>query len=419
MTERRTIGQILTSLGRITEDDVQTALAYQRDKGGYFGEALTACGLITQEELDWGIASQFDLPYVFPDADSVDLAAASLVSADWALSNLMLPILQTHGSLKVVTDSPLKTEAVEELAAMTGLEVDLSLASPMAIRDLVRKVYARATSGEVERGPAIALSEALDIILLVESARFGVSARGARAWAWWDQQGEMQRRPLTADWRSAMDVLLVPGPPALPAGTQRTTWMAEFHRAGADVPVEVEYLEDESGREYLFRVTSSTPTLEQRFPPPGDGVLSEVRLLARSGSARFVVITNPAELGHEILPHLPSLLLDPSWRSVYINGNEGDAANEAFSVRMPADPATWSAELDALRAFHFDVVTVDLSGGDNAWAESALDVASVAFLAWGEADERRVAYDAGIRWILRIERDPEGLLQWSLDPLNA
>ncbi len=69
MAERRTIGQILMSLGKIDEKDVNKALEYQRDNGGYFGEALLGCGFVSADELEWGLASQFDLPYVFPDAD--------------------------------------------------------------------------------------------------------------------------------------------------------------------------------------------------------------------------------------------------------------------------------------------------------------------------------------------------------------
>ena len=78
MAERRTIGQILMSFGRITEEDVGRALEHQREAGGYFGEALLAMGFVSQEELEWGLASQFDLPYVFPEADSIDPEAAAL-----------------------------------------------------------------------------------------------------------------------------------------------------------------------------------------------------------------------------------------------------------------------------------------------------------------------------------------------------
>ena len=83
---------------------------------------------------------------------------------------------------------------------------------------------------------------------------------------------------------------------------------------------------------------------------PEPGIQSEIRLLARSGSARFVVTAEPSEVGHEILPHLPALLLDPSWRSIYINAKDQAAADEAFSVKMPEDPDKWAEELESLRA---------------------------------------------------------------------
>lgn len=94
MAKRRTIGQILIGFGRITEADAEKALHYQQQNGGYFGGALLELGLVTQEELEWSLASQFDLPYVFPDANSIDPEAAGLVTPEWALANLTLPIME-------------------------------------------------------------------------------------------------------------------------------------------------------------------------------------------------------------------------------------------------------------------------------------------------------------------------------------
>ncbi len=419
MNDRRTIGQILTSVGRISEEDVGTALEHQREHGGYFGEALLACGLVTQEELDWGLASQFDLPYVFPDADSVDPAAAALVSPEWALSQLTLPILRTETSLRVIVDSPMKTDSVAELAEQTGLEVEVALASPQTIRDLIRQVYARASAAEEDHQTAVELHDVLDAVLLAEAPRFGISVRGLRAYGWWDDHGTVRRRALSGDWKSSLSRSLIPGPGQIPNETTRSGWLAEFTRSGVVIPVHVDYIADESGREYLFKPSRQPTKLEDRFPPPAAGIVSEVRLLARSGTARFVVLADPPELGHEILPHLPTLLLDPSWRSIYINAMDHGAAREAFSVRMPEDPATWAEELDALRAFHFDVVTVDLAGGDKVWAENALDVASVAFLLWSTGEDLRPAHAAGIRWQLTVSRSDDGGLDWSLEPLHV
>lgn len=418
MAERRTIGQILMSFGRISEEDVAEALEYQREHGGYFGEALLAGGFVSQEELEWGLASQFDLPYVFPEADSIDMEAASLVSPEWALAHLTLPIMRTDDKLTVVVESPIKTQAVDELHAKTDLEIDLALASPTKIRELIRQVYARGTAAEEsEKLSPMDLNEAFGEALEDAASRFGISTRGNRSWAWWDDSGTIRRRPLSGLWQAELEQLLDPPPPA-DLGV-RAQWDGTVVREGVSQTVEVRYISDESGHEYLFRTTQEASQLQDRFPPPVQGVLSEIRLLARSGSARFVVTTEPDEFGHEILPHLPTLLLDPSWRSIYINAQDQEAAEEAFSMQMPADSEKWASELETLRAFHFDVVTVDLTGNQADWASTALDVASVAFLLWPLEEDRRPAYDAGIRWELHIEKKEGDRLEWTLEPLHA
>ena len=167
--------------------------------------------------------------------------------------------------------------------------------------------------------------------------------------------------------------------------------------------------------ENLFEIETDKVTME--IQSLETGVLSEIRLLCRSGSARFIVTATPDALGHEVLPHLPLLLLDPSWRNIYINADAQKAAGEAFSLQMPKDPQKWAAELETLRAFHFDVVTVDLTGNAENWASTALDVASVAFLLWPSSADRRPAWEAGIRWELALRQDG-GRLDWSLEPLH-
>jgi len=421
MTERGTIGRILMSAGRITEEEVARALAYQRDHGGYFGEALIACGLVSEAELEWGLASQADLPFVFPDAESVDYRAASMVSPEWALANLTLPILRTDEKLTVIVDSPIKTRAVDELRVRTDLEIDLALASPSRIRELIREIYARASAADEsgQRAP-IALDDAWDSVLNAASPRFGISVRGQRASVWWDDDGTVRRRPLAGNWEADLEQSLKPSPAEASGHGARASWDAGLSRRGMVTPVEVRLLRDESGQEYLFHPRREVSPLQDRFPPPAEGILSEVRLLARTGKARFIVTTSPAQLGHEILPHLPELLLDPTWRSIYISAADHPAAAEAFSHRLSDEPEAWVTELESLCAFQFDVVTVDLVGGGDAsdWPASALDVGAVAFLLWSAAEDIGPAYAAGIRWHLRISQAEGGALDWTLEPLH-
>ena len=419
MGERRSLGQILKTTGRVTEDDVSRALEYQREHGGYFGEALVALEIVSQDELEWNLASQFDLPYVFPEADTIDPEAAALVSPEWALAHLALPIMKTEDSLTVVVDSPMKTRAVEELEARTDKQIQLALASASRIRELVRQVYARAAAQDVQERPVpVKLDQGLSLALDAAASRFGVSTRGQRAWFWYDDGGTLRRRPLDGSWVEDMDRLVSPSPSKQLGEKKQATLEVEVSREGMVSAVELRYLVDESGSEYLFRPVRQYSRLQERFPPPSQGILSEIRLLARSGSARFMVRTEPEGSGREILPFLPALLLDPSWRSIHVSAEPHPSADEAFSLAVPADMDEWAQEAESLRGFHFDAVTVDTTGTPRGWGLFALDVAAVAFLLWREEDDRRSAYESGVRWDLKIERREGERLEWNLEPLQ-
>ena len=132
------------------------------------------------------------------------------------------------------------------------------------------------------------------------------------------------------------------------------------------------------------------------------------------------------------LDHLRGRLRIRAAHQARLHGLEGGLERIEGGVDA-ADPATFAAfrprvavlnngprkggAPETLRAFHFDVVTVDLTGNADSWAASALDVASVAFLLWPNSADRRLAWEAGIRWELHLEMDGERL-DWSLEPLH-
>jgi len=422
MTERRNIGEILKSYGRITQEDVTRAVDYQQQHGGYFGEALVALDLVSQDELDYGLASQFNLPYVFPDAESVDPVASSLVTPEWALAHLTLPIMSTEEGLTVLVDSPMRSEAVEELQARTDKEIQIALASASKIRELIRNVFARGAARETEDPLVPArFQEVLALALDAGSSRFGISVRGHRAWAWYDDGGRIRRRPLDGLWESELDTLVSP-PPSDEIGAEdgQAEWPAQINREGVVHRVTVRYMGSEGGAEYLFRPVQEGSRVKERFDPPPQTVVSEVRMLARSGSARFIVRSEPDFLGREILPHLPVLLLDPSWRSIHVAEEGRSVTDEAFSVELPReDRETWAAELEALRPFHFDAVTADLPVKKPDWIQPILDLASVVFILWRDDVDPEPTRAAGVRWEIRIEEAENDGLEWILAPSRA
>ncbi|CAN5815083.1 hypothetical protein BH23GEM11_BH23GEM11_15060 [soil metagenome] len=407
MPDRKNLGEVLQQYGRVSPEEQEAALAYQRSHGGYFGEALVALGVISQEELEFGLAAQFNLPYVFPDADSIDLDAAELVSPEWALANLTLPIARSGETLSVIVDSPLKPVMVKELETRTGLEIELAIASPSKIRELIRHVFGG--EGEEEGGvlrPAASVDDFLDEALASGATRFGISLRARTVMGWWEQRGRVSRRHLNSGWPGALERRLAPGLDAVPpdAGEVRD---AEMEWGGTALPVRLRRVVSDSGEEVLLELRS-TQAEAASFDPPPTSVLDEVRLLARSGAGRFLVRTRPESLAPEILPQLPRILLGPHVRAVHLRG-ESRGMGGHFSLTVPSSEEQALQFLNRLRPFRMEAITADLSE----WTPSLLAALGRSGGAVFATVPETVS-DSAFGWRLDIVSEDGGRLRWQV-----
>jgi protein-tyrosine kinase len=72
------IGQLLVNAGRLSEDNVQRILDYQKRAGILFGEAGVAMGLVTDEDVRQALALQFGHAFLAPDSGlATELVAAT------------------------------------------------------------------------------------------------------------------------------------------------------------------------------------------------------------------------------------------------------------------------------------------------------------------------------------------------------
>jgi type IV pilus assembly protein PilB len=418
MGERRTLGQILMSFGRVTEADVARALEHQRENGGYFGEALQALGYVTPEELEWALAAQFDIPYVFPEAENIDPEAAALVTPEWALAHLTLPIMKTPDTLSVIVDSPIKTEAVDQLQAKTDRRIELALAPPDKIRELIRNVYGYEEGAEDSRKSVATLADVFSSALEARAPRFGVSVRGAWAHAWFVDDGIMHRVALDGNWPAQLAERVSPRPADQIADKSRADWQARLALEGVIVPVEVHYLGNVGGAEYVFEPVLERSRLFERFSPPASNVVSEIRMLARTGAAHFAVTSESGHVLDELLPYLPALLFESSWRSVHLVEEGRAVPDDVFAVSLPTQGNGQGPGLEELGGYCFDVATVDLPGPPTSWARAVRDVATVVFAKWTEVDPEK-AVDVGIGWELRLTSSGEGGVEWTLRSLRV
>jgi type IV pilus assembly protein PilB len=408
MAEHRPLGMILLESGRITEADVERTLQHQREHGGYFGQALVTLGVLSRGELDWALASHFDLPFIFPQAEAVDPAAAALVSGDWALANMAVPIVRAGRTVTTVVASPLRPEVIDALRASSGLDINMALAAADSVRDLIHSVYG---SAEVRpSADARSCAEFLTEALSSGASAFGISRRGDHALAWWQVGGETQRAPLLPGWEEQLATAISPSPTERAAAAGEggsAAWDCMLRARSRSVELRATALVAAAGAEYRFEPlrTSGPPriTLPARLA-------SELRLLIGSGAARIVLTATDPERARALLPHLPGAVLGEEVRAVHLVAG-GRAHGGEFALPAPEEAAGY----DALAAWEFDAVTADLPL-DAPGIERLAGLAQFVLLMVDRLEAETVAA-LGFGWLLHMPGDPESS-GWTLRPLN-
>jgi len=140
------LGYILMKSHIISEDDIRSALEAQQASHCRFGEALVTLGVVTQEDIDWALANQLDIPYVRLKKDMIDAAAVALLPAQTARQYNLIPLIRAGDELNVAMADPLNRVAIEAVERSTGCQVIVSVALIREIREMQDQFYGAPTS---------------------------------------------------------------------------------------------------------------------------------------------------------------------------------------------------------------------------------------------------------------------------------
>jgi general secretion pathway protein E len=117
--EHRPLGQMLIDEGLIVPDELDRALAFQKDYGGRLGSILLRFGAVSEEKLLEVLSRQLDLSVIATAELPVDPAvfAAAIersgYSVEWWVDQEALPWLAPDGSLHCLARDPLVTSLQE------------------------------------------------------------------------------------------------------------------------------------------------------------------------------------------------------------------------------------------------------------------------------------------------------------------
>lgn len=125
------IGDLLLEKGLITQEQIDSALDYQRNRGHkkLLGEILIELELVTHEQVCEILAEAYDVPFARIDPKVADPKVIDILPREFLEKHMVLPLFSVLGKLTVAVSEPTNVFLIEEISRLCDCPVQIVAAT--------------------------------------------------------------------------------------------------------------------------------------------------------------------------------------------------------------------------------------------------------------------------------------------------
>jgi type IV pilus assembly protein PilB len=135
------IGELLLKEKRITAEQLQEALNYQKANGGKLGMNLVKLGFVKDDEITALLSRQYGVPSINLSEFEIDPSVIKLVPPETAQKYQILPLSRSGATLTIAMTDPTNVFAMDDIKFMTGYNVEPVVASEAAVVEAIQRYY--------------------------------------------------------------------------------------------------------------------------------------------------------------------------------------------------------------------------------------------------------------------------------------
>ena len=140
---KKRLGELLIQSGVITPEQLEQALAAQREEKALVGEILVRLGFLRPGDLGAALAQQHGVPFVALETQDVDSQVALFLPEAFCRKMLIVPFRVADGTLSLAMAAPDDLWAISEAEQLGGYQVEPYVASPASILRLLDRTFDR------------------------------------------------------------------------------------------------------------------------------------------------------------------------------------------------------------------------------------------------------------------------------------
>lgn len=143
-TNKVRLGDLLVQSGSITSEQLEDALAKQKQRNMKLGEVLVDEGIISEDDIAEALCRQLNLERIDLQNINIDKTVTALLPVAILKKYIMMPFALSDDNknvLRVAMENPLDTYAQEDISIITGYQVEPVVATTRSIMLAIDKYY--------------------------------------------------------------------------------------------------------------------------------------------------------------------------------------------------------------------------------------------------------------------------------------
>ena len=125
----------------ITQEQLDKALALQKEKGGLLGQILVALGYTNEEAIAQALTAQYGFPYLPLAGYEVDPDVAKIIPEYVAKQYELIAVDRVGSILTVAMSNPLNTQAIEDVEMLSHYKVQVFVTTSTDVANAIKSIY--------------------------------------------------------------------------------------------------------------------------------------------------------------------------------------------------------------------------------------------------------------------------------------
>lgn len=135
------LGELLIERGILNQQQLEKALAYQKQRGGLIGEILVELGFVKEEDIAQALTAQYGFPYLPLSNYEINPEIINTIPGRVAQQYLLVPIDKMGNNLTLAMSNPLNVQAIEDVELLSGCSVQTFVSTLSDIKRAIEKYY--------------------------------------------------------------------------------------------------------------------------------------------------------------------------------------------------------------------------------------------------------------------------------------